>query len=51
MTKTIPRDRRKLIILVLRKYMVLGSHTHLIGKFIKRHLVMIGENSTFWRSG
>ena len=51
MTKTIPRDRRKLIKLMLRKCTLLPPRSHLIGQFVKRHLVTIyGENSTFWRS-
>ena len=38
-TKTIPRDRRKLIKLMLRKSTFLPPRSHLIGQFIKRHLV------------
>ena len=41
MTKTIPRDRRKLIKLMLRKSTFLPPRSHLIGQFIKRHLVTI----------
>ena len=41
-TKTIPRDRRKLIELMLRKCTFLPP-LQLIGQFIKRHLV------TIWR--
>ena len=37
--KTIPRDRRKLIKLMLRKSTFLPPRSHLIGQFIKRHLV------------
>ena len=40
-TKTIPRDRRKLIKLMLRKSTFLPPRSHLIGQFIKRHLVTI----------
>ena len=40
-TKTIPRDRRKLIKLMLRKSTFLPPLSHLIGQFIKRHLVTI----------
>ena len=39
--KTIPRDRRKLIKLMLRKSTLLPPGSHLIGQFIKRHLVTI----------
>ena len=42
-TKTIPRDRRKLLKLMLRKCTFLPPHSHLIGQFIKQHLV------TIWR--
>ena len=37
--KTIPRDRRKLIKLMLRKSTFLPPRSHLIGQFIRRHLV------------
>ena len=40
-TKTIPRDRRQLIKLMLRKITFLPPRSHLIGRFIKRHLVTI----------
>ena len=40
-TKTIPRDRRKLIKLMLRKCTFLPPRSHLIGQFVKRHLVTI----------
>ena len=40
-TKTIPRDRRKLIKLMLRKCTFLPPHSHLIGQFVKWHLVTI----------
>ena len=40
-TKTRPLDRRKLIKLMLRKSTFLPPHSHLIGQFIKRHLVTI----------
>ena len=40
-TKTIPRDRRKLIKLMLRKCTFLQPRLHLIGQFVKRHLVTI----------
>ena len=40
-TKTIPRDRRKLIKLMLRKCMFLPPRSHLIGLFVKWHLVTI----------
>ena len=42
-TKTIPCDRQKLIKLMLRKYTFLPPHSHLIGQFVKWHLV------TIWR--
>ena len=41
LTKTIPRDRRKLIKLMLRKWMFLPPRSHLIRQFVKRHLVTI----------
>ena len=40
-TKTIPRDRRKLIKLMLRKWTFLPPRSHLIRQFVKRHLVTI----------
>ena len=40
-TKTIPRDRRKLIKLMLRKCTFLPPRSHLIRQFLKRHLVTI----------
>ena len=40
-TKTIPRDRRKLMKLMLRKCTFLPPRSHLIGLFVKRHLVTI----------
>ena len=40
-TKTTPRDRRKLIKLMLRKCTFLPPRSHLIGQFVKRHLVTI----------
>ena len=40
-TKTIPRNRRKLIKLMLRKCTFLLPRSQLIGQFIKRHLVTI----------
>ena len=40
-TKTIPRDRRQLIKLMLRKSTFLPPRSHLIGQFIKRQLVTI----------
>ena len=46
--KTIPRDRRKLIKLMLRKSTFLPPRSHLIGQFIKRTPSwQCGENSTF----
>ena len=41
MTKTIPRDGRKLIKLMLRKCTFLPPRSQLIGQFVKRHLVTI----------
>ena len=41
LTKTIPRDKRKLIKLMLRKCTFLPPHSQLIGQFVKRHLVTI----------
>ena len=41
LTKTIPRDRRKLIKLMLRKWTFLPPRSHLIRQFIKRHLVTL----------
>ena len=41
LTKTIPRDGRKLIKLMLRKWTFLPPHSHLIRQFIKQHLVTI----------
>ena len=43
-TKTIPCDRRKLIKMMLRKCTFLLPHSHLLGQFVKRHLV------TTWRT-
>ena len=40
-TKTIPRDRRKLMKLMLRKWTFLPPRSHLIRQFVKRHLVTI----------
>ena len=40
-TKTIPRDRRKLVKLMLRKCTFLPPPSHLISQFVKRHLVTI----------
>ena len=40
-TKTVPRDWQKLIKLMLRKCTFLPPRSHLIGQFIKRHLVTI----------
>ena len=42
-TRTIPRDQRKLIKLMLRKWTFLPPRLHLICQFVKRHLV------TLWR--
>ena len=41
LTKTIPRDRRKLIKLMLRKWTFLPPCSHLICQFVKRHLVTL----------
>ena len=41
LTKTIPRDRRKLIKLMLRKWTFLPPRSHLIRQFVKQHLVTI----------
>ena len=41
LTKTIPRDRRKLIKLMLRKWTFLPPCSHLIRQFVKRHLVTL----------
>ena len=41
LTKTIPRDRRKLIKLMLRKWTFLPPRSHLIRQFVKRHLVTL----------
>ena len=41
LTKTIPRDRRKLIKLMLRKWTFLPPRSHLICQFVKRHLVTL----------
>ena len=41
LTETIPRDRRKLIKLMLRKWTFLPPRSHLIRQFVKRHLVTI----------
>ena len=41
LTKTIPRDRRTLIKLMLRKWTFLPPHSHLIRQFVKQHLVTI----------
>ena len=49
LTKTIPRDRRKLIKLMLRKWTFLPPRSHLIRQFVKRHLVDITERTA--RSG
>ena len=40
-TKTISRDRRKLIKLMLRKCTFLPPRSHLIGQFVEQHLVTI----------
>ena len=40
-TKTIPRDRRQLIKLMLRKWTFLPPRSHLIRQFVKRHLVTL----------
>ena len=40
-TKTIPRDRRKIIKFMLRKCTFLSPRSHLIRQFVKRHLVTI----------
>ena len=40
-TKTVPRDRRKLIKLMLRKCTFLPPRLHLIGQFVSQHLVTI----------
>ena len=41
LTETIPRDRRKLIKVMLRKWTFLPPRSHLIRQFVKRHLVTI----------
>ena len=41
LTKTIPRDRRKLIKLMLRKWTFLPPRSHLIRQFVKWHLVTL----------
>ena len=41
LTKTIPRDRRKLIKLMLRKWTFPPPRSHLIRQFVKRHLVTL----------
>ena len=41
LTKTIPRDRRKLIKLMLRNWTFLPPRSHLIRQFVKRHLVTL----------
>ena len=41
LTETIPRDRRKLIKLMLRKWTFLPPRSHLIRQFVKRHLVTL----------
>ena len=41
LTETIPRDRRKLIKLLLRKSTFLPPRSHLIRQFVKRHLVTL----------
>ena len=41
LTKTIPRDRRKLIKLMLRKWTFLPPRSHLIRQFVRRHLVTL----------
>ena len=41
LTKTIPRDRRKLIKLMRRKWTFLPPRSHLIRQFVKRHLVTL----------
>ena len=41
LTEAIPRDRRKLIKLMLRKWTFLPPRSHLIRQFVKRHLVTL----------
>ena len=54
LTKTIPRDRRKLIKLMLRKWTFLPPRSHLIRQFVKRHLVTLRREQHVlaqWLSG